>query len=726
MAETYTVEQLAAAFREQNPKYAEVPDAQLVQAILEKYPQYKQNLVGAKPSLMSPPETPKELSPDEPPGLYRGIGERVKGNLDPLPQLDYVGQLGETLLHPTKSPYWQHGGGLKATGETLKETYSKPENVLGDLITAYISHAAGGGGGENLPELPKPVRNTVAKTMQYLSGAGKEPVLMERIRREARITKANAAYEAARAEIEKGNSRRAAEHAARVKVVEETHKQAEAAAQAKYQQELQEYQKASQDKKAEYAKRIVEAQRDWVEKAAKARSAEREAAKVSNRRETLTRGQNEYGDRLRKNLKNTYQTVKSRLDSRWNKLRTTQINRAGKLSILNDETGNAKALKEGMETAEKKFLHGSPGSVRVFRDLAGWIEQGEKGALKDPTWDELRTHYSSIGDALYGRPIAPNVMRALQYIRNDVIGAQLNEMAVKAGVGEDYTSLLKDSSRFESDWKDTQSITRKGGSPLAVALQAPNASTLIPQVTGKTGDLLIERLGKYTDAGASPQTAAAIRKLHGEVNNLPTVRVPSMPGKLELPTDLKLGEPPQPPVIKPPKIPEAPKAKIAKPPQAPPPVDPAAVRRQRILSYTGRPESAYDLIPPRFPTKNLLGFDAIREWVANLPRKELPIPEGAKAKGIRPARWTGPISEPYTDEATRRGPGEPIGPSLEQQYTLRDNLRMRYEQQKAAGDPGQWATASKLKDVEETLKAAESAKWGPKQATSPRTVSSAG
>jgi hypothetical protein len=79
---------------------------------------------------------------------------------------------------------------------------------------------------------------------------------------------------------------------------------------------------------------------------------------------------------------------------------------------------------------------------------------------------------------------------------------------------------------------------------------------------------------------------------------------------------------------------------------------------------------------------------------------------------------------------TRRGPGEPPpttpAAGLTQQYSLRDNLRMRYEQQKATGDPGMWSTASKLKEVDDAIKAAEASKWGPKAATSPKATSSAG
>lgn len=84
--------------------------------------------------------------------------------------------------------------------------------------------------------------------------------------------------------------------------------------------------------------------------------------------------------------------------------------------------------------------------------------------------------------------------------------------------------------------------------------------------------------------------------------------------------------------------------------------------------------------------------------------------------------------EPFSDMVTRRGPGEPppAGPNLAQQRSLLDNLHMRYNQQKAAGDPGMWNTASKLREVEDAVRQAEKEQWGPAYSKSPQSTSSQG
>jgi hypothetical protein len=187
---------------------------------------------------------------------------------------------------------------------------------------------------------------------------------------------------------------------------------------------------------------------------------------------------------------------------------------------------------------------------------------------------------------MYGRNIPNNVFRALAYVRNDVIGKQLEAMAYHAGAGDVYNQLLRDHSQFENDWRNTRSVTRAGGSPLAIAKNAPNAATLIPQVTGRTGDLLVKQLSKYQEHGSSPATAAAIRKM-GTIN---------------------LAKPPV-------------------PPRVPPEIDPVAVRRERILQYTSRPKSLYDYLPPRVFTEPLLSNRFIREWVAKYPRREYEVPK---------------------------------------------------------------------------------------------------
>lgn len=585
-----TIAQFAEVIRHQSPELAGVPDDVLVREVLQR-----------RPDMLSFLETSE---PRRPLGsLYERTGLRIKSNLDPFKLGDYIGELGEAINRP---PY-PHGGGLEAIGKELSSTYSKPENILGDLISGYILNTAEGG--------PTPIKDAVkdviARTLHKATGSGTEPVLSKGLRREETIASRFAKFEKSKPAIEKTNEK-----------IWQEHQAAEAEAYRKYNEAMAEYTASSQEDKIAHAKNVANLRRDWVDKAARSKAAEREFNQVEGRKSTMTRGQQEYGDRLLENIKRTYQTVEDRLKSRWNKLQNTQI--PGKLSILKDEEGNAKAIATGMKTAEDKFLHNSPGSIRQFRDLGGLIEEGEK----NPTWDQLRTHYSALGDAIYGRSIPPNVRRALEYVRNSVIGPQLEAMAEKAGKGDEYRSLLADHSQFESDWKNMSSITRAGGSPLALARMAPNAATLIPQVTGKTGDILIHQLSRYSDAGASPSTAAAIRKLHSDIGNLPKISVPKFPEPLNVPKEPELSEPPKL------KLPPDPKFKLLKLPEPVPPLDPVAIRRKKILQYGSRPKSAYDFLPPRVFVEPLVGIDRVREWLANYPRRELPIPESARASEV--------------------------------------------------------------------------------------------
>jgi len=101
-------------------------------------------------------------------------------------------------------------------------------------------------------------------------------------------------------------------------------------------------------------------------------------------------------------------------------------------------------------------------------------------------------------------------------------------------------------------------------------------------------------------------------------------------------------------------------------------------------------------------------------------------PVGKSAPTEAPLRGPIAAAESFEDMMTRRGPGEPPPDALNQQRGLVDNLRMRYERQKASGDPGMWATASKLRDASDALKQAELKQWGPKYQESPKTLGKEG
>jgi hypothetical protein len=561
-----SIAEFAAAIKQRAPELESVPDDQLVRGVLERRPEMI--------SLIQTSEPRPAMG-----GLSGATARRFKSDFNPLNTVDYIGQ----LLSAINKPPYPHGGGLKATAESLKSTYSKPENVIGDALAMFLMNKLGGG--------PEPVKSAIqdvgAKTLQRLAGAGREPVLMESLAREQAMAKAQESYLGKLAKVQE--------------------------------------------------------------------------------QEGMVATQSKYGTDLMQNLKDTYGKVKGKLDARWDQLRSTPTTSRGQLRILKDAEGNTKALKDGITEAEDRFLQGSPGSIRQFRDLVGWIDKLKQQGSGPPTWDELRTHYSAMGDAMYGRPIPNNVYRALEYVRNEVVGKQLEDLAVKSGAGDQYNALLKDHSQFERDWRNTKSVTRGGGSPLAIAMQAPNSATLVPQVTGRTGDLLVKQLAKYQDSGASPVTASAIRKI-GTVN--------------------------------PPKQPT--------PPVTPPEIDPVAIRRQRILEYTSRPKSWYDILPPRIISEPLLSNQRIREFVARYPRKEFPVPRTVRTTPLRTTTSVPSApsaAEPFVDMATRRGPGEP-GPSARSQILQNqmDSLRMQLKQQLASRDPSYWATRNKLQDVEAQYK----------------------
>lgn len=641
MPDQLSIQDFAARIKARDSRLAQFPDEELVRKVLERRPDLIVHLT-APPSA---PRAPSKLTDPEPfaSRMVNRIGDAAESTEKVIP--DFVNQ-SRTNFKEGQDQGWKGipkmlsaipraeastlgslGSGLYgvSTPGIIQRLSNKedPANIVTDagLMLAGSGEEPVRGGLEKGAKTAADVTGkSVGKPIRILSqeiaGAGKEPVLLERMRNKAVTAERASAYDKAKSEAYQDNTIGIREHSEAVNK-----------AKSEYQKAVSEYDQTTAEKKAEYAQKVAKARKEWVEKAYAAKQAQQEAARVDARREILGRSQSEYGDRLRQNLQDTYKTVKSRLDSRWNGLRSTPTKSGGGLSILGDSLGNAVDLKDGMENAESQFLQGSPDSLKQFRDLTGWISRDADGKidgggapLKPPTWNELRTHYSAMGDAMYGREIPANVFRALRYVRDEVVGGQLRDMAAKAGVGDKYASLLKDHSQFESDWRDMSSVTRGGGSPLAAALKAPNAATLIPQVIGKTGDLLMERLGKYRDSGASPATASAIRKLGSEIKNLPSVKVPKTPGKLELPDEPSMGPAPEL------KLPRDPKLRTAKQPEPVNAVDPVSIRRKKLTEAAAKKFSWWDTFPPYLIERLALKNPAFREWVASQPRKETPVP----------------------------------------------------------------------------------------------------
>ena len=478
----------------------------------------------------------------------------------------------------------------------------------------------------------KLISTPVRIALQRAGGAGKEPVLLEAMKRQADLAAEAKRFARERADVARSNQEALGEHAARMDEAKYAHEQAVAEAKAKYEQEAADYERATAESKAAHARKVAEARKEWVDKSFAAKQAEAQNARISARKESLSRGMEQYSKNFLDNIQQTYQRVKGNLDQRWNALRSTP-SKSGIPKILGDAPINSRTIADGIDIAEKKYLAGSPESIKQFRDLMNFMaEEGakmggqgaESGSITRPiSWNEGRIHYSALGDRLFSGDLPGNVRNAIRYVRDDVLGKELGDTAQSFGAGETYQKLLNDHSQYERDWRDMSSVTTKGGSPLARARMAPNAATLTPQVIGKTGDLLLERLSKYREFGASPTTGAAIRRLNTEVHNLPRPQMPHYPGKLGEIPEPKAGTPPglKLPEFKPPR---APRLRSAEPPEALPEIDPVAIRRKRLTQYAARPIEFWDLVNPvRWIERPAMSSEAIREWVARQPRKEL-------------------------------------------------------------------------------------------------------
>lgn len=573
--------------------------------------------------------------------------------------------------------------------------------------------------GKLMEESPKAVTaptTGLRVLLQEQAGAGREPVLLARIARQAKVAEREAAHGEQVAGVERENQMRLGEHAANMDIARQAHEEAVAKAKGKYQQELQDYQQSSAAKKAEHAQAVQKARADWVEKANAARQAKAESARVTAQRSTLERGVETYSEKLRQNIQKTYQTVLDRLNGRWHQLRETPTGQGMK---LRDMELNSKAIAQAIEHARETKLVGSPDSIRQFDSLMSWMQRegggvideaaGQKpAALRPITWNEARTHYTALGERLSGGDLPGNVYQAIKEVRN-ALDKELNNGAMRAGVQDVYSSLKNDWAQFESDWRDTSSVTTKGGSPLARARMAPNAQTLTPQLTGKTGDLVLQRLAKYKDAGASMPLAEGVRRLTRQSEELPRVSVPKEPGKLNLPKEPNLGEPPTEPIeaeFKPPRAPEMKRPKAMEPV---PPIDPVAIRRARLLARAGHPASWWDVLWPGWGMEHAaLKFNPFLEWVARQRRNELPLPAEFRSvrKGLEP--------ESEVEMVRRGGPGQPpaSGGKLMQQTDLVRNLRAQWERQKAAGDPGMWVTGIQLRDATDALNQMQKDAWG--------------
>ena len=666
-----SIAEFAQRIKQRAPELAQIPDEELVRKVLERRPEMLSFIQTseARPERLKRGTdmservfgrmqeniagTPKAISQMIADAQQRYSQKRAGGTsgLWAAPQADI-----EAIYHGLVEPL----GGVTMPG-VIKRLMNKedPASIIGDLSMMMIpggedvaaeTHGMKVPGAETTRAM---ARTTFGVPMQELAGAGREPVL---------------------------------------------------SAQIAYQKALTDWQRAAGEQRVAYADKVQKARADWVEKAMAAKRAEGAAAQIAGQRQTLTRGIKEYAERLQQNLKSTHQTVKGRLDGRWDSLRKTPMKKAGVPTILKDELLDSTRIYDAVDKAERKYLQGAPESIKQFRELVEWIKAEGKDQvegrprLRPITWDEARTHYTALGNRMYSGDLPGNMKAALSFVRDEGLGEQLRAGAGRAGALDVYQGLLKDWSQYESDWLDTSSVGRGKGSPLAIARLRPNAASLIPDITGKTGDLFMQRLGRYRDAGASMGLAEGVRKLTGQMESLEKPPSVKMPAKFEPPTPPKPGEPPT-------------------------PVDPADIRRKILRSYSGRRMGWWErMFPPLLMERGMFKIPSIQEAIARVPRNELPVPglprpgqtmapgrtpppleSPAALRQPFPRSARGPEAEPELEMLRRGGGGPPPGQTFVQQAELVNNLRALYERQRAAGLGEQYITAQKLRAAEEAL-----------------------
>lgn len=609
-------------------RYSRIPMSSVRQAIAQGYV-----LSGAAPSK---PPAPSELSGSNPPEAPKPFSDRVmsriSANMEGFPQsistaiedarrrYQQKTESGESGI--TAAPHAVFESSYNALEGAGKGLYGistpgvlgrmsdkeDPANIAGDAAMTFMP-----GGDEALhaaePALKAGMKAS-EKTLtpirvlgQEIAGAGREPVFLERLRRDATEKERIQRYHEDANHVAAENSRRLQEHSAKVNE-----------AQAAYQKELAEYQQSTAEKKAAHADKVKKAREEWVRQSYEAKRMWAEASRVQGELQSLRRGQEAYSKIVKDNVESTHAAVRQSLDRRWGQLRE---------AVGPDTPVNSVAIRDAIETAKDKFLLGSPESLKVFNDLTKQMlgeEQldapgGIEPALRPLTWDEARVHYSALGDKLYSGELPGNVYRGLDYVRNS-LDRELSSVAQARGVGKAYSALKSDWSRYMDDWRDMRSLA-VGGSPLARVLKAQDPGFVSAQITGKAGDRMAETLGRYKQYGGNPNAITRYRDLGARVKALPKVRVPSAPGKLELPPEPKLGDAPEAKSVKPPKLQSGPRMEPVGD------VDPVAIRRRKLTEMAGRPFRFYDLFPPYLLEHMALKSPAIREWIATQARKEL-------------------------------------------------------------------------------------------------------
>lgn len=133
MPDKMSIAELSAAIKRREPRLAQIPDAELVRKVFER-----------RPELMSMINTSE---PRRPLDLYGKVGSRLKQNLDVPKQTEGAA----SAIHEGLRNIREHGPSKMPEFLAALKQYAKPENVLGDALTALIF----GQGGGSKPSTPK-------------------------------------------------------------------------------------------------------------------------------------------------------------------------------------------------------------------------------------------------------------------------------------------------------------------------------------------------------------------------------------------------------------------------------------------------------------------------------------------------------------------------------------------------------------------------------------------
>jgi hypothetical protein len=165
-----------------------------------------------------------------------------------------------------------------------------------------------------------------------------------------------------------------------------------------------------------------------------------------------------------------------------------------------------------------------PDSVKAFDN----IMENFQSKLGMNDFSILRKTYSRLNEVLYaGSDLPTDLYQAVKTVR-DSLGKDLQSAATKAGQGERFNRAMKRWSDFQNDWHDTTAAA-KGGSQISKILQAADPQFVIDQLSGKTGERIINTLKKYGGYGADSGLAERLRTLSDRLKKAPKPRMPETP-----------------------------------------------------------------------------------------------------------------------------------------------------------------------------------------------------